>query len=472
MEQYIGMVTRIMMAAILGLAYAQNAWAQTAPEPAGSEATASAQELPLAGYSNGKFYVRSRDNEQQLQFSGRMQIDQYNYSTADAADLGLRSTFLLKRLNFELAGQLAPRVLFTFQADIGASGLDAAQRAPVRAVASILYIDYAVAPEFHIQLGQILAPFTLENRSSSKKKTFIENGIVTRLGVPSALEIGAMAWGEVANKALVYEVGLWNGDGENRLNPDNRFDGIGRVWSKPLAVSSGPAADLADLQVGASFRYGSRKADSVHYDDAALTTQGGFSFWRPTYNGLDGVNYIIPSGDLWAGAGELRIPVGWFDLTSELVYVNRGTREARATMQATTTDRRGTFKGLGYYLQVGAWLLGPRDIEGAPGVLRVSTVNPSQVEKPHANVLQIVARLELLRAQYESAGRSGAVDAQNIDGDIDVNAFLVGASYWATQHVRASVNYCLYDILVPSPSPDTSEARSLHELLFRVQVGF
>jgi hypothetical protein len=111
------------------------------------------------------------------------------------------------------------------------------------------------------------------------------------------------------------------------------------------------------------------------------------------------------------------------------------------------------------------------------------------------HALQLLAKWEQLHLDYESASRGGTADAKNIDGLIKVNTVSLGANYWATKHVRFTANYIanMFPGSAPTDAPQTSDQRALapgntvpkgvnpsahtdahilHELLFRVAVGF
>jgi hypothetical protein len=123
--------------------------------------------------------------------------------------------------------------------------------------------------------------------------------------------------------------------------------------------------------------------------------------------------------------------------------VKNGTREAIDGFENKFTERKGDLKGYGYYVQLGVWPLGNRDINGAPGY-----ENPSHIDFKKKNpetpprALQLLAKWEQLNVTYSSASRSGAPNL-GTNGDIKVNAFSLGANYWATKHVRLSLNYVL-----------------------------
>jgi len=247
------------------------------------------------------------------------------------------------------------------------------------------------------------------------------------------------------------------GDGQNRPNVDSRMDVFARTFVHPLANVLDKSDALRDLQVGASFHYGSRDREWVNYDYPGLTPQGAFQFWSPAYGGALGPTHIVPAGDQLGLAGELRIPLEKFDLTGELVYVNNHTREAIEGFQATNTERYGEMKGYSYYAMLGYWPIGNRDINGVPGYGNPPRLDWSRADPVvPAQALQLLAKWEQLNLSYKSASRAGTPDAKNIDGDIKVNALSFGFNYWATKHVRLSLNY-VYDMF-PDSAPNGATA--------------
>src|SRR5947208_16312066 len=104
----------------------------------------------------------------------------------------------------------------------------------------------------------------MANRTSDKYIPLMECSLEVRaVPIPSKKEIALMAWGELTNKMFFYSVGFFNGDGQGRLNPDNRGDVMGRVFFHPLVQSKSP---LKDLQIGGSLRYGKRDKNYVNYE--------------------------------------------------------------------------------------------------------------------------------------------------------------------------------------------------------------
>jgi hypothetical protein len=186
-----------------------------------------------------------------------------------------------------------------------------------------------------------------------------------------------------------------------------------------------------------------------------MSTGGGYPFWRATYNDsvVDPASsntkgrlvHIIPSGAQTGLAAELRIPFHRFDLRGEFVYVNNNTREAVDGYQVTNTERLGTLKGYGYYVQLSYWIWGKPFLTGAPGEARPPHIDLHQPDPgvPPQGV-ELAVRWEQLRVSYNGDARNGKEDRKNVDGDIKVDAVSVAANYWATRHLRMTLEYAYY----------------------------
>ena len=452
-----------------------------------------------SGYHNGSFYVRSPDDVFRLYVQGRVHVD-YNdaFSPTNlgalAPGVAAPQGFTLRRARIELAGEFFQ----TWQWQVGAefapsadnnvaantvslnckvnaktsletcspqeNAVDAATVAPAPTDA---FVNYAAAPFANVQVGQYYLPFTMENRISDNTTAFLERALVVRtIGVPLQRDIGAMAWGETSDRVFYYAAGVFNGDGPNRPNVDTRYDFAGRLMARPFARSTDSPTKWA--QIGVSLHEGSRDPNRVGYDMPALSTSEGFQFWKPTYTDSFGrLVHVIPSGAQQAVGGDVYLPIGNFDLTSEFVFASYHTREAVDGMQLSPfTERTGSFEGWGMYVQAGYWIIGDHDIIGHPSYGRPIHVDLSQAQRPARHGLQVVARLDRLSLQYEGASRGGTPNAKTPDGDVDVTSTTVGVNYWATRHMRVGVNYAYYAL------PSTSAVQSLHELSARFGVQF
>jgi phosphate-selective porin len=472
---------------------------------------------PLAGYHSGLFYLRDVDDNYRLYLQGRAHIDFYSYFGPGVADTTLKPTLFLRRARPELSGELFHRWWFMIAGDFGTTAIDnprgtnetsaaapnavptaasarysSAQSPKVSAAPTDVFINYRAATFLNVQVGQFDAPFTMENRTSEKWGTpFMERSMTVRdVAVPTQKQLGVMLWGE-AFRVLNYSVGLFDGEGQNRPNLDSRSDLFARVYVMPLVDRKDA---LKNLEIGASVRYGTRDPHWVNYDIPALTTQGQYAFWSPTYTSSAGQTHIIYSGKQQGVAVEGRIPYKDVDLTAEAAYIDKGTREAPDGLEASPSSRFGSLRGYSYYLEFGYWPLGNRDINGLPGVQNMPHVDFKKPDPEPQRALQLLAKWEQVRLNYSSARRIGSADPNNVDGDIRVNAFSLGANYWLTKHLRITVNYILNVFPDSEPGPTQSatqraqapantlaaglndDARNkdhvLHEALARFAVAF
>lgn len=497
------------------------------PAPVEDRSGVAKDGAPMAGWHNGLFYLRDANDNFRLYVGGRAQIDAYTYFGPGVGSSSLKNTILLRRIRPELSGEFLKHFSWSLAGDWGMTTVDnvdgtnqsaaappgkdptsatakyaAAESVTVKAAATDVFLNWGCDPLFNLQLGQFDAPMTLENRTSDKYLPFMERSLAVRaVGIPNNKEIGLMAWGEDTGKHVHYAGGLFLGDGQNRTNMDNNGDFIGRVFAHPLASTDLP---VKNIQIGASLRAGVRDTHGVNYDYSAMSTQGNYTFWSPTYSGTKGKMHIIPAGSQTTVSGEIRIPISFVDLTSEVVYIKNGTREAVDGYQNTNTERFGDMHGTSYYIQLGVWPLGNRDINGKPGyenIPHVDFTKPDAVNPPHA--LQLLAKWEQVNLTYAGHSKQeSAPDPKNVDGNIKVNAFSLGANYWYTKHIRLSVNYVANMFPGSAPSKATSDtltnvwssdqraqapanklaagtaddvarnsANLLHELLFRVAVA-
>jgi hypothetical protein len=443
---------------------------------------------PLAGRVSEYFYLRDANDDFRIYFGGRAQADAYlpfgaGVSSA-AAGAGLAPTFFVRRARPELAGEFLGHWQWMISGEWGRTAVGNANgqvATPICTVAAKtgaqtcvlestgvesasytaqlqdVYMNFRAANVFNVEAGQILIPFTLENRTSTNFIPFLENSLPVRtIGAPNLRDIGVMAWGETTASLFHYEVGIFNGDGPNVLNQDSNFDGIGRVFAHPFALTS---TLLKTLQIGGSGHYGVRSAKTVGYDYPSLTTQEGYAFWKPTYTDSNGnLTHIIPSNQQITAAGELYWPVSIVDLTSELVYADHDTREARDGYQLAypNTERYGTMKGYSYYLQVGVWLAGDRQSVRRPGYQDPPHIDFAKPLPVTTSSVELLAKFEQLHLSYASASRVGTPNAKSPDGDIDVDVVSFGATYWITRRVRLSLNYDLN--IFPGSEPGTPSA--------------
>lgn len=448
-----------------------------------ADPNAGADGKPVAGYHSGRFFLRDRYDYFRLFVGGRLHVDSNHYVGPGVADAGLKSSVVVRRARIELGGEVWGSWQWLFEAEFTPTAVDnpdgteqhAAARAgqePVAATARYapvqtpqyraqlqnVYVNYAPSLLLNLQVGQFNLPFTMENSTSSNATTFLERSLPVRaFAVPEVRDVGVMLWGGVDKSLAFWSLGLFNGDGMNRPNADNRFMTAGRVFVRPLARTRGA---LEKLQFGLSFKYASRDKNRVAYDVPRMSTQGNYAFWSPRFtDALGRTVHIIPCGAEAGIAAELRVPFKRFEGRSEFVYQTVRTREGVDGFQTVYSERFGAMTGWAYYLQLSYWLLGSPKVVGDPG-----DASPPRIDLAKADSgipmqgLELAIKWEQLKATYASASRGGVADVGAIDGAVRVNAFSAGVNYWASRHLRLSINYALS--MFPSSEPATPTTSS------------
>jgi phosphate-selective porin len=441
--------------------------------------------LPLAGYLNGSFYMRSPDDFFRLYVMARVHVDWIDQIGPGTSSLpsgsNINNGFFLRRARIELAGEFYQTWQWQVSAEFSsATSIDNAaatqqqpnctpnpatgalpcanaespsvENATVKPIPTDVFVNYGPHPLVNVEVGQYYLPFTLENRISDNTTPFLERSVAVRdIGAPLQRDIGAMAWGETPDRLFYYAVALLNGDGPNRVNVDSRYEVAGRVVLRPFALSTTSPSKWA--QIGFSARQSSADPTKVGYDLPSMTTQDGFAFWKPTYkDSLGRTLHIMPSTGQWGLAGDLYLPIDNFDFTGEFIWVTDNTREAVDGYQLSNfTERTGALKGFGWYAQAGYWIIGNHDITGYPSYGRPVHLDLTQAQRPHQQGVQVLAKFEQLHMTYEGASRGGINDAKTPNGEILVNDFELGINYWATRHLRVGFNYTYYDF--PSSEP-------------------
>ena len=457
--------------------------AASAPVPAANRVltAVAASEAPAAdnaattwtsGYHNGTFFLRDKSDIFRLYVMGRAHVDWLDEIGAGVTSLppgsGVTDGFFLRRARLELAGEFYERWQFWVGAETAsATSIDDAaanQVTPtcsaagnsflscsnksnvvdnptVKAIPTDVFINYGPTPWTNFQAGQFYLPFSLENRISDNTTWFLERSLPVRnIGAPLQRDIGLMFWGESPDRSVYYAVAVMNGDGPNRPNVDSRYDFAARAVYRPFAATTESFSKW--LQVGVSARQGSRDPAKVGYDLPSMTTQGGFAFWKPIYrDSLGRTIHILPSSSQWAVGADLFAPVGNLDIMGEFIYLNEGTREAVDGYQLSPfTERIGALTGVGWYAQVGYWILGDQDIIGPPSYGRPIHVDLTKPQKRPQDGLQAMqVKFEQLPGNYGGNSRGGALDSLTPNGNINVDAFEVGFNYWATKHLRVGL---------------------------------
>jgi phosphate-selective porin len=379
-----------------------------------------------------------------------MHIDFYSFAGPGVKEYhrangtGLKANVFFRRFIVEFGGLIRQKWFYWMGGNFGQQAVDGTQSPISTANVYDGFVGYMPIPRVKIYFGQYNAPFTMENVTSSRWMDLMERALTVRtLGTPYNKADGLMVWGETQTKAFEYQLGLFGGDGMNRPNIDNRFDGMGRFVVRPLAKREDA---LKRFHVGVGARLGWRDPDFVQYDAPALSTPGGYTFWAPSYTAADGTKmHVTSSGHQAAVSGEVYLPFERWDVRGEVLYVNENRHEVAETDRSTPL-RGGALTGVSGYGQLSVWLWGTPRINGNPAGTYGVTKLPTDVGAQAPFALQLVLRGEVMRVAYDGNSRGGSTpgNLSSMTNDIKVNAFQFGLNYWATKHVRLTAEYSLY----------------------------
>ncbi len=175
----------------------------------------------------------------------------------------LDNTLRMRRVRLSVDGNLSKTVSYKIQGDF--------TRSPMLVDA---YVKYKPCREFAIQLGQFKTPFTLESPINPVNLEIFDYGesVQQLVGYKDVCGVGALGrdLGLMATGSLFpvenengyqysivdYSIGVFNGNGANQLDNNNRKDLVGRLEVHP---------GLKDLTLSGSYYYGKYNKDDVYY---------------------------------------------------------------------------------------------------------------------------------------------------------------------------------------------------------------
>jgi hypothetical protein len=235
-------------------------------------------------------------NSEMLKFSGFVQ-GMYQANLSDEGEL-TSNTFRMRRVRLSVDGNLSKTVSYKIQGDF--------TRSPMLVDA---YVKYKPCREFAIQVGQFKTPFTLESPINPVNLEIFDYGesVQQLVGYKDVCGVGALGrdLGIMATGSLFpvidedgykysivdYAVGVFNGNGANQLDNNNRKDLVGRLEVHP---------GLKALTLSSSYYYGkylknedyngvrNRWSAGVQYNDGNLVIRGEYLSGNTGYQGFEG----------------------------------------------------------------------------------------------------------------------------------------------------------------------------------------
>jgi len=163
-----------------------------------------------------------------IKLNGLMQFWYQNDNAATPKD-----TFCLRRAEIKLSGEIKPEVLCSVMIDPAQVREDDKRKSPLQ--------DFVVTLKphkcFSIDFGQFKIPFGMEGLESSAKLDFVERAAVSsQFKWSDYRDIGFTIKGDfkVGNIKIQPTVGLFNGEGQNKLDVNATKDIAGKLVVEPI----------------------------------------------------------------------------------------------------------------------------------------------------------------------------------------------------------------------------------------------
>jgi phosphate-selective porin OprO/OprP len=253
---------------------------RTLQEKARQEQAAGKEPSPaiLAGIEKGKPFLKSSDDNFRLELGGRLQADFHAAEDGTRTLTGskLGSQFLVRRARLDVDGRLYKWINFRIEGEFteGVSLKDA-------------YLDLAFLPELRLRAGQFKVPFSLEELTSDNFIDFVERSLVNELA--PARDRGAMIHGSMMDGAISYNLGGFNGTGEDTSDTNGAKDLAFRLGFAPFRTSD--SFWLKGLQFAGNVTWGNQDGSSSAQGRTVGRTINRFTFFAPQTTRGDRLRY-------------------------------------------------------------------------------------------------------------------------------------------------------------------------------------
>lgn len=150
------------------------------------------------------------------------------------------------------------------------------------------YVEFAKFPAATLRVGQYKVPFGLQELTSDTRQEFVDRSITNAKFTPSR-DIGLMLLGNAWDKKFGYQVGIFNGSGQNNPQEDQKQMYAVRLWIDPLGEyklfeAANDASDKNVLHLGLGYRGGEvmrGTATAGVFEDADNESAANFEVaWR------------------------------------------------------------------------------------------------------------------------------------------------------------------------------------------------
>ncbi len=422
-------------------------------ELASEAAAARAKEAPRLSIGQNGVSFSSADSNFVFSLRGVLQAD--NRSFFNDGGISGNDTFLLRRARPIFQGTVFRDFDFLFVPDFAGSSVQIFDT----------YLNYRYAPWLQLRAGKFRPPVGLEQLQLDANTAFNERSLVTAL-VPNR-DIGFQLWGDIANGALSYAAGVFNGvgDGRNTSNADfeDHREVAARLFARPFKNSEAVALRGLGFGVGGSFGQTTTNLAGMPANIGGVlpgyATDGQQQFF--SYNPTGGA-LVLADGDHWRISPQAYYYYGPFGLLGEYVISDQRVQRFGA-LPLVTAELQHT----AWQIQ-GSWVLTGEDA----GYDGVTPRRPFDPRNGNWGAFQLVARYSELNIDdaafpYFSDPLTSATSA---------HAWSVGLNWYLNRNIRFNASYSHTTFEGgggPSLIAPGTVTRQPEQVLFtRLQLGF
>jgi phosphate-selective porin OprO/OprP len=178
------------------------------------------------------------------------------------------------------------------------------------------YVDVRYGDAAKLRFGKTKTPFGIERLQNEIATTFAERALPTQL-VPNR-DIGAMLFGDLADAAVQYQLGIFNGvadGGSSDGDLTSSKEAAARVFVRPWLHCD---TVVGQLGFGAAATYGDKTAALAQPDTPAWKTQGGSTIFQ-FRTGTSLADTVVADGRHWRGTGQATWYLGPLGVMTEYV---------------------------------------------------------------------------------------------------------------------------------------------------------
>lgn len=333
------------LAALCVLSFTMGAQAQSTPAPPTVE----------AGLGRG-ITIRSADDRASMTIRARIQT-RATAADTEADALPATSEILVRRARLLVSGNAAGPTL-TYYVQLSFANLD--NEADLRLPLRDAYVTWSSRRDLNVRVGQMKVPFSRQRVVSSSALQMVDRSIVvSELNLDRDVGVQIFSKDLLGIGKLGYAVGLFGGDGRNRLGRAAGLLYTARLEAWPL----GPFDDYVEADV--------QRLNRVRL---ALGVNAGYNQNTNRPRSTIGLPFADGDVDYRHAAADLAFKWRGWSLTSELMY-----REAAgpAAVSPAGTALPASRSGWGAYVQ-GGLMVGARwEVTG-----RISHLAPDRRTDP------------------------------------------------------------------------------------------